>query len=65
MRTIVVDYNRIGLSSKFWVALFAEERNTMSIGERLVVVGDDVPERQAILTALSEDGRQGEFCFCD
>ncbi|MDZ7732347.1 MAG: hypothetical protein U5R31_03865 [Acidimicrobiia bacterium] len=46
MTTIEIDYSRHGRSQRITVPLFRRER-VVEVGERVRVVGDDVPERTA------------------
>lgn len=61
---IEVDYSRYGLSSRITVPLFKRERS-IEVGERVQVVGDDVPERIAIVADLVENGRKAVLEFED
>lgn len=62
--TIEVDYSRYGRSKRITVPLFTRERS-IEVGARVQVVGDDVPERTAIVAALLEDGRKAVLEFED
>jgi threonine dehydratase len=64
MTTIEIDYNRYGRSTRITVPLFKRER-VIEVGERVRVIGDDVPERTAIVSALVEDGRKAVLDFDD
>lgn len=64
MTTIEIDYSRYGRSKRITVPLFKRERS-IEVGERVQVVGDDVPERTAIVAALIEDGRKAVLEFED
>lgn len=64
MTVIEVDYSRYGLSSRITVPLFKRERS-IEVGERVQVVGDDVPERIAIVADLVENGRKAVLEFED
>jgi hypothetical protein len=65
MRTIVIDYNRIGRAKTFHTTLFSDEREGIAVGTHVLVAGDDVPEREAIVTGLTDGGREVELAFCD
>lgn len=62
MTTIEIDYSRYGRSTRITVPLYKRER-TIELGERVRVVGDDVPERTAIVAALIDDGRKAVLEF--
>jgi hypothetical protein len=62
--TIEIDYSRYGRSQRITVPLFRRER-MIEIGERVRVVGNDVPERTARVTALLDDGRKAILEFYD
>jgi hypothetical protein len=64
MTTIEIDYSRYGRSTRITVPLFKRER-VIEVGERVRVVGDDVPARTAIVSALVEDGRKAILDFDD
>lgn len=64
MTIIEIDYSRYGRSKRVTVALFKRER-AIEVGERVRVVGDDVPERSAIVAALVDDGRKAVLEFED
>ena len=63
MRTILIDYNRIGHAKTIRTALLSDERGGMSIGMHVLIVGDDVPEREAVITDLTDGARQATFSF--
>ena len=65
LRTIMIDYNRIGRATSFRTVLLSDEREGIEIGTHVLIVGDDVPEREAVVTDLSEGAREAEFAFCD
>jgi hypothetical protein len=65
LRTIVIDYNRIGRAKSFRTALLSDERDGLSVGTHVLIVGDDVPDREAVVTDLTEDAREAAFAFCD
>lgn len=64
MTAIEVDYSRYGCSTRITVPLFKRER-LIEVGERVRVIGDDVPERTAIVSALIENGRKAVLEFDD
>lgn len=64
MTTIEIDYSRYGRSKRITVPLFKRERS-IEVGERVQVVGDDVPERTAFVTALVDNGRKAVLEFVD
>lgn len=65
LRTIMIDYNRIGRAHSFRTALLADEREGLEVGTHVLIVGDDVPDREAVVTDLTEGAREAEFAFCD
>lgn len=64
MLTIVVDYSRIGRSSRFTTRLLAEERQLLHTGDIVAVTGDDVDERYAKVVSIRDGSRMAEFEFC-
>lgn len=64
MTTIEIDYSRYGRSQRITVPLFLRER-VVEVGERVRVVGDDVPERTARVAALLDGGRKAVLEFDD
>ena len=64
MTTIQVDFSRYGKSQRITVPLFRRERD-IEVGDRVKVVGDDVPEMTAVVTSLLEDGRKAVLEFED
>jgi len=62
MTTIEIDYSRYGHSTRITVPLFKRERS-IEVGERVWIVGDDVPERVAVVAALVDDGRKAVLEF--
>lgn len=52
---IPIDYNRYGNSSRVRVSLLAEERNQVVVGARVIVTGDSVDDREAVVAELSDD----------
>lgn len=64
LTTIEIDYSRYGRSSRITVPLLARERS-IEIGEHVRVVGDDVPERTAVVAELLDDGRKAVLEFDD
>jgi hypothetical protein len=57
MRTVFVDYNRIGSSTSFRVPLSLAEREGLQVGEVVLLTGDpDMPERHAKILELTPDG---------
>jgi len=57
MTTIEIDYSRYGRSTRITVPLFQRERN-IEIGERVRIIGDDVPTRTAVVADLIDNGRK-------
>jgi len=57
METFLIDYNRIGRAETIRVPLWREHRGEGKIGSVVLVKGDDVPDRRAIVESLSPDGR--------
>jgi len=64
MTTIEIDYSLYGRSSRITVPLFLRER-VVEVGERVRVVGDDVPARTARVAALLDEGRKAVLEFDD
>lgn len=62
MTTIEIDYSRYGRSTRITVPLFKRERG-IERGERVRVVGDDMPERTAVVEALIDGGRKAILEF--
>ena len=56
-RRIPVDWNFCGNASTLTVRLLPEERGGLTVGDPVVLVGDAVEPREAVVTALSADGR--------
>lgn len=57
MRTVFVDYNRIGSSTCFRVPLSRLERQGLQVGYVVVLTGDpDMREQQAKVKELTPDG---------
>lgn len=52
LRTVGVDYNRIGKDKVFRTALFSDEREGLCVGTHVIIVGDDVPERRVVTSIL-------------
>jgi hypothetical protein len=63
MRTLVVDYNRIGCAETFRLVLLGDERAGIPVGSRVLIVGDDVPPREAVVTGWTEGTGEAEFSF--
>lgn len=64
MTTIEIDYSRYGYSKRITVPLFKRER-TVRVGDRVRVVGDDVPARTAVVASLERGGREAVLEFED
>lgn len=63
MREVFVDYNHIGHACRFRTRLFRSEREGLSVGDTVLVIGDSVEPRQARVIALTDDGREAELEF--
>jgi len=63
MREVLVDYSRIGHADRFRIRLFRSEREGLSVGDIVLVVGDSVEPRQARVMALTDEGREAELEF--
>ena len=63
MREVFVDYNHIGHACRFRTRLFRSEREGLSVGDVVLVIGDSVEPRQARVLALTDDGREAELEF--
>jgi hypothetical protein len=55
--TLEIDYSRYGHSKRITVPLFNRER-TIAPGDRVRILGDDVPPRSATVIAVLDNGRQ-------
>ena len=64
MTTIEIDYSRYGYSKRITVPLFKRERSIRR-GDRVKVVGDDVPERTAVVAEVLDGGRKVVLEFDD
>jgi hypothetical protein len=64
MTTISIDYSRYGHAKRVTVPLFKRER-TLRVGDRVRVLGDDVPDRTAVVTSLVDHGRKAVLEFDD
>ncbi|HEY9558569.1 MAG TPA: hypothetical protein VIR58_17655 [Acidimicrobiales bacterium] len=62
MTTIEIDYSRYGYAKRINVPLFKRERS-IEPGDRVKVIGDDGPERIAIVAALVDAGRKAILEF--
>lgn len=60
MRTIAVDYSRIGYADSFTTPLLTAERHGLEVGTVVEITGDAVPPRRARVEDLLDDGR---VCF--
>lgn len=57
MRTVFVDYNRVGSSTRFRVPLSRVERDGLQVGDTVALTGDpDMPEQHATVKELAPDG---------
>jgi hypothetical protein len=57
MRTVFVDYNRIGSSISFRVPLSRQERDGVQVGDTITLTGDpDMPDQRAAVVELTSDG---------
>ena len=63
MREVFVDYNHIGHACRFRTRLFRSEREGLSVGDIVLVIGDSVEPRQARVIALTDDDREAELEF--
>jgi hypothetical protein len=63
MREVFVDYNHIGHACRFRTRLFRSEREGLSVGDIVLVIGDSVEPRQARVIALTDEGREAELEF--
>jgi hypothetical protein len=63
MKRLLVDYSLIGHGREFELALLHRERKGLGVGSRVEVVGDGVPPRIAVVTALSHYEKVFEFAF--
>lgn len=57
VKTVFVDYNRIGSSSSFRVPLSLQEQEGLQVGDVVALTGDpDLPDQQAKVKELTPDG---------
>ncbi len=63
MVKINVDYARVGRSASFRIHLFTDERQSLHVGDVVVVTGDDVEERTARVVTFFDDDRTAQFEF--
>jgi hypothetical protein len=57
VRTVFVDYNRIGSSTCFRVPLSRRERDGLQVGDVVALTGDpDLPQQQATVMELTPEG---------
>lgn len=61
MRTVLVDYNRVGHATRFRTQLFRSEREGLLPGEQVLVTGDAVPDRVARVIEVDDTGALLEF----
>lgn len=64
MVTISIDYSRYGYAKSVTVPLYKRER-TLRPGDLVLVTGDDVPDRTAVVTSLTEGRRRAVLEFDD
>ena len=64
MTTIEIDDSRYGYSKRITVPLLKRER-AVEPGDRVKVVGDDVPARTAVVAAVLDGGRKAVLEFDD
>lgn len=65
MKTLTVNYSLIGFGKTFTRPLLAFEREGLEVGMHVLVVDDDVPGREAVVTELGADKRYAKLAFCD
>lgn len=65
MKTLTVNYSLIGLGDTFTRPLLAFEREGLEVGTHVLVVDDDVPEREVVVIEIGADKRYAKFAFCD
>jgi hypothetical protein len=53
-----VDYNLYGHSRTVRAQVWPEDRDSINIGTRVLVEGDDVETQEAVVTALSDSRRE-------
>jgi hypothetical protein len=63
VREIFVDFNHVGWTGKVRARLFPEEREGLSVGEVVAVVGDSVPPKPARVLAI--DGVEVELEYLE
>lgn len=56
-----VDYSRIGYADTFETPLFSWERAELEVGDRVLVVGDAVADRYAVVRQIHDGGAVLEF----
>jgi hypothetical protein len=65
MQTFMIDYNRVGTAPRVRVALWPRHKGLVKVGATVVVRGDDVLDRRAVVQSLSEDGRYAFLRFTE
>jgi hypothetical protein len=65
MKRLLVDYSLIGDGQEFELTLLHRERKGLEIGSRVEVVGDSIPPRMAVVTAVSPDEKVFAFAFAN
>jgi len=63
MQTFMVDYNRVGTAKMIRVKLWSQHRGHLREGDTVLVKGDDVLDRRAVVRSLSSDGRYANLVF--
>ncbi|MEJ7764833.1 MAG: hypothetical protein WKF86_05010 [Acidimicrobiales bacterium] len=61
MRTVFVDYNRVGHATRFRTQLFRSEREGLLPDDEVLVTGDAVPDRVAHVIEVDDTGAVLEF----
>jgi len=58
MRHLEIDFTQFGHSRVVRALLFPEEREGLEVGMHVLVEGDTVAAREAVVTRFSEDRRE-------
>jgi len=63
MQEFTVDYNRVGRSPTARVSIWPKQRGRVEVGQVVLVRGDDVPDRKAVVESVGDDGRHAILRF--
>lgn len=65
LRRVTVDFTRFGHGTTVSTRLFPEERAQIEVGTHVIVQGDDVEPREAVVTSVHPDGRTVDLQLLD